>query len=107
VRKGNIYLKTALVEAAQVAVKKKGSYYRAKFRKLVVRRGYKRAIVAIAHKLLVAIYHVLKGGTAYRELGEAYLDRLDQQRTAKSLVNRLKTLGYQVEISAAKVEVGA
>jgi transposase len=100
-RRGNIYLKTALVEAAQVAVKKKGSYVRAKFRRLTARRGYKRAIVAIAHKLLIALYHVVKGAN-FHDLGEEYLDKLDEQRTANSLVRRLKKLGYHVEVSRAQ-----
>jgi transposase len=54
--KGNVYLKTALVEAAHAAAKTKGSYLRDKFYRLKARRGYKRAAVAIGHKILVSIY---------------------------------------------------
>jgi transposase len=56
--KGNVYLKTALVEAANAAAKAKGTYLRDKFYRLKARRGYKRAAVAVAHKILVAIYHM-------------------------------------------------
>jgi len=56
---GNVYLKTALVEAANSAAKAKGTYLRDKFYRLKARRGYKRAAMAIAHKILVAIYHMV------------------------------------------------
>jgi transposase len=74
--KGNVYLKTALVEAAQSAAKAKGTYLRDKFYRLKARRGYKRAAVAVAHKILVAIYHMLSNQVAYNELGDVYLDTL-------------------------------
>lgn len=97
-RKGNIYLTTALVRAAQAAAKKKRSYYKDKFHRLKARRGYRRAIVAIAHKILVAAYHLLSTGTPYRELGEHYLDAQDVNRTKRLLVLRLQRLGYDVEL---------
>lgn len=99
-RKGNIHLTTALVEAAQAAVKKKGSYLRDKFHRLKARRGYKRALVAIAHKILIAIYHVLRGDTEYRDLGDAYLDQLGARRTTAALVRRLERLGFDVRLEA-------
>lgn len=98
-RKGNPHLKAALVEAAWSARNKKGSYLRDKFRRLKGRRDKKRAAVAIAHKLLLGAYHVLKHGTPYQDLGEHYLDQLDQRRTAQHLVRRLQRLGYQVSVS--------
>jgi transposase len=63
------HLKTILVEAAWAATRKKDSYYKEKFHRLKSRRGPKKAIVAIAHRLLKAIYHVIKFGTAFRDLG--------------------------------------
>jgi hypothetical protein len=72
--KGNVYLKTALVEAANAAAKAKGTYLRDKFYRLKARRGYKRAAVAVAHKILVAIYHMFSHQVCYNELGDAYLD---------------------------------
>lgn len=98
VRKGNVHLQTALVEAAAAAARKKGSYLKDKFFRLKARRGYKRAAMAIAHKILVAAYHMLSTGAPYKDLGEAYLDRLDKQQVAGNLVRRLRRLGYNVEI---------
>jgi transposase len=68
--KGNVYLKTALVEAANSAAKAKGTYLRDKFYRLKARRGYKRAAVAVGHKILVAIYHMLSHQVCYNELGD-------------------------------------
>ncbi len=98
IRKGNVGLKTALVEAAQAAARTKGTYLRDKFHRLRARRGYKRAIVAIAHKILIAAYHLLGGAPAYRELGPTYLDTLDTSRTVRNLTRRLERLGFVVTL---------
>lgn len=98
-RLGNVHLTTALVEAAQAAIRKKNSYLREKFHRLRVRRGYKRALLAIAHKLLVAAYHMLRTGTDFQDLGADYLDRTDTRRTTRKLVQRLENLGYEVQIT--------
>jgi transposase len=97
-RKGNVHLRTILVGAAMAAKNTKGSYFRDKYHRLKARRGAKRAALAIAHKILVAVYHMLSRGVGYRELGEAYLDQLDQTRTAANLKRRLERLGYVVSI---------
>lgn len=99
-RKGNIHLTTALVEAAQAAVKTKGSYFRDKFHRLKARRGYKRALLAIAHKILIASYHMLLDRTDYRDLGDSYLDGLSKHRTTNTLVRRLERMGYTVRLEA-------
>src|ERR1022692_2489859 len=96
VPKGNVYLKTALVEAANAAARTKGSYLRDKFYRLKARRGYKRAAVAIAHKILVSIYHMLSRNVSYNDLGDLYLDKLNQHHLARNLVHRLERLGYSV-----------
>lgn len=98
VRKGNPHLQTALVEAASAAGHKKDCYLRDKFFRLKVRRGYKRAAMAIAHKILIAAYHILRDRTDYKDLGANYLDALAHQHTTRNLVRRLERLGYQVEI---------
>lgn len=100
-RSGNLHLTTTLVEAAQSAIRKKNSYLRDKFARLKARRGYKRALLAIAHKILLAAYKMLSTGTNYRDLGAAYLDQLDERRVARNLVRRLERLGYAVELHAA------
>src|SRR5215470_15865864 len=97
--KGNVYLKTALVEAANAAAKAKGTYLRDKFYRLKARRGYKRAAVAIAHKILVAIYHMLSQQVSYNELGDLYLDKLNKHHLTRNLVHRLERLGYTVTLA--------
>ena len=99
VTKGNVYLKTALVEAAFAASRKKGSYLREKFYRLKARRGHKRAAVAIAHKILTAVYHMLGQQVPYHELGDLYLDQLNQQNLTRNLVRRLQRLGYNVTLA--------
>jgi hypothetical protein len=99
-RKGNIFLTTALVEAAQVASRANGTYLRDKFYRLKARRGYKRALVAIGHKILVSAYHMLATGADYHELGEAYLDGMNSKRVATHLIRRLERLGYDVTARA-------
>ena len=98
VRKGNMHLRTALVEAAVAASRKKGSYLRDKFHRLRARRGPKRAAMAIVHKILIAAYHILSDNAAYRDLGDTYLDRLEKRRITHGLVRRLERLGYEVTI---------
>jgi transposase len=95
---GNVYLKTALVEAANAAAKAKGTYLRDKFFRLKARRGYKRAAVAIAHKILVAIYHMFSHQVGYNELGDFYLDKLNKHQVTRNLVRRLERLGYAVKL---------
>jgi transposase len=97
-RKGNPGLRTALIEAAMAASRKKGSYLKDKFYRLKARRGHRRAAVAIAHKILIAAYHMLRSDADYRDLGEGYLDRLDTGRIARNLVHRLERLGYEVDL---------
>ena len=96
VRHGNKHLRTALFEAAMAGSRTKASYFRDKFHRLKARRGAKRAGLAIAHKILIAIWHMLTRRADYRDLGAAWLDQLDQQRTARNLRRRLEHLGYQV-----------
>ncbi len=97
--KGNIYLKAALVEAANAAAKAKGTYLRDKFYRLKARRGYKRAAVAVAHKILVATYHMFSHQVCYNELGDAYLDKRNKHHLTRNLVHRLERLGYAVTLT--------
>ena len=98
-RQGNVYLKTLLVQAATSAVNVKGSYFHAKYLRLKQRRGQKRAIVAIAHALLVAIYYMLKRGENYRELGANHVNEEHQSKRKVSLVKQLEKLGYAVALN--------
>jgi len=98
IRKGNVHLRTALVEASMSAVRKKGSYLRSKYYRLKSRMGVKRAAVAIAHKILIAAFRILADGTVYQDLGDGYLDSLNAARTSRNLVRRLEALGFRVQI---------
>lgn len=98
VRKGNVHLKTALIEASNAAARKKGSYLKDKFFRLKARRGHKRSAMAIARKILIAAYHMLATGASYKELGETYLDNLSKERVTLNLIRRLQRLGYDVQI---------
>lgn len=101
VRKGNLHLKTMLVQAAHAAVRHRPSYLHAKFLRLKTRRGPQRAAMAIAHKILLVAYHLLSTGQPYRDLGETYLDQLNKARLTKQLVRRLTHLGYDVHMTPA------
>jgi transposase len=96
-RKGNPYLRAALVEAAQSARRLKRGYLRDKFFRLQSRRGAPKAKMAIAHKIVVAAWHMLKDGSNYKDLGEAYIDRLDERHVVSNLLKRLEQLGYAVQ----------
>jgi transposase len=100
--KGSRWLRTALVQAAWAASHAKNSYFRAQLRRLAGRRGNKRALVAVAHSLLVVIYHILKTGRPFCDLGVNYFDKLDSQRIVKSHVRRLESLGYKVTLVATQ-----
>lgn len=95
---GNLYLKTILTEFAWIASKMKGTYLWSKYHSLVGRRGKKRALVAVGHKILISCYQVLKHKVPYKELGGRYLDERKKDRIAKSYVRRLSDLGYAVTL---------
>jgi transposase len=102
-RKGNCWLRAALVEAAWAAARSKGTYLNALYRRLLPRKGEKRALVAVAHAILVAGYQMLKTGQPYREPGPDYFDQLRPGRSVRNLVERLSRLGYKVELSPLSI----
>lgn len=102
-RKGNKYLKTALVQAAHAAGRRKDNYLSAQYRRIATRRGKKRAAVAVAHSILVIAYHMLKRGTEYIEHGGDYFDKRNEEQLQRRLVKRLEGLGYQVTIETSSV----
>jgi len=99
IRKGNRWLRRALTESAWAASHVKDSYLASQYRRLAARRGKQRALIAVAHSLLVIFYYLLKDNVEYRDLGPDYFDRLQPQRLKRSLVKRLQTLGYDVTLS--------
>jgi transposase len=96
-RRGGKWLKTTLVQSAWAAVRVKGSYLQAQFHRIRARRGAKKAIIAVAASMLTAIWHMLRHGTEWRELGAAYFDRADAKKTATRLIRRLQQIGYTVQ----------
>ena len=89
------------MEAAWDAVNTKGSYLKAQYHRLAARRGAKRAILAVAHAILVIIYHLLRHGSIYQDLGDNYFDERDRQGILRRSVRRLEGLGYKVTLEAA------
>lgn len=100
-RKANRWLRRALVQAAWGAIRKKGAYPGAQYRRLVGTRGKKRAIVAVAHTLLRATYYVLRDAVSYRDLGVDHYDRLAPEKLTRYLVKRLERLGHKVTLEVA------
>lgn len=99
IRKGSPWLKTALVQSAHSAVRMKGTYFQALFHRIRSRRGVKKAIVAVAASILTAIYHMLKDGTMFQDLGADHFDRRTKEQQKNRLVKRLAELGYAVEVA--------
>jgi len=99
VRKGAPWLKTTLVQCAWAAVRKKDSYLKAQFLRIKARRGPKKAIMAVAASILTAIYHMLKDGTLYQDLGSNHFQTRSKGQQTKRLVKRLVDLGYDVALT--------
>jgi transposase len=97
-RKGNKPLGAALTQAAQAAAHTKNTYLAAQFHRLAGRRGKKKAIVAVAHSILVIAYHLIQRKEPYRELGGNYFDQRNPEAVSKRLLKRLEKLGYQVSL---------
>ncbi len=97
-RHGNPWLKAALTEAAWAAGRCKEGYLAAQFRRLAARRGKKRAVVAVAHSLIVIVYHMLRDGTEYQDLGTSYFDERDRTAIQRRAVGRLEALGFRVHL---------
>jgi len=97
--KGNRWLRRALAEAAWAASHTKGTYLAAHFRRIARRRGSKRAIVAVSHTLLVAVYHMLSKQLPYSELGADHFDRLQPERLTRYYLTKLRALGFKVTLA--------
>jgi transposase len=95
-RPGNGWLRQALLEAAHGAARKKDSYLQAQYRRLARRIGRKRALVAVAHSIVVILYHVWTEDAEYSDLGSQYFDERDRALLQRQLVRRLERLGNEV-----------
>ena len=92
---GNMTLKTTLIQCAKSAVKKADSFLAAQYQRLVVRRGANRATVAVAHTMLIAIYHMLKDNVPFIDLGAAYYNKFNTQSKINHFLKKLKQLGWE------------
>jgi transposase len=102
-RDGSKWLNLALEEAAIAAIRVKGHYLEAQYRRLKPRRGHKRALGAIKHTMLIAIWHMLTTGELYTDLGGDYYQRRDPERQTKRLVAQLERLGHRVTLEQQAV----
>ena len=100
-RKGNVWLRRSMCEAAWAAAHSKNTYFAAQFGRIAARRGKKRALIAVAHSLLVVAYEILKNKERYRELGADFFDVLNKDHVKRRLVQRLTKLGFQVAVTPA------
>jgi len=95
-RHGDRALTSALVQAAHAAARTRNTYLSAQYHRLAGRRGKKRAILAVAHSILVISYHIIQRKEPYRDLGGDYFDQRRPEATAKRLLIRLQHLGYDI-----------
>jgi len=98
IRKGSLWLRRCLCQAAWAVSTKKNNYLSALFRRLAARRGVKRATIAVAHNLLVIAYYILRDQTCYQDLGPDYFDRLNPDGLRRRLTKRLAGLGFKVTV---------
>ena len=94
--KENKLLRTTLVVCAHAAVKVKSSYFYAQFKRISAHRGKKRAYVAVAHSMLIAIYHILKDGIEFEDLGSEYYNQFNKERKINAYLKKLKNLGWEL-----------
>jgi transposase len=100
-RRGNPWLRTALTEAALGAIRHGRGALAARYRRIMRHRGHKKAVVAVAHAMLVTVYHLLTQRTTYRELGDDYYDRRHAERATRRALETLERQGYRVTIEPA------
>lgn len=99
-RDGNKWLRRSLCQAAWAVTRKKDCYLSAQFKSLAARRGVKRAVMAVAHTMLIIGYHMLKTGPGYYELGGNYLEQINKDQLQRYYTKRLQRLGLKVTVEA-------
>ena len=99
--KGNKLLRTTLITCAHCAVRNKNSYFYAQFTRIRAHRGGMRAYVAVAHSILTAVYHILKDGVKYKDLGAGFYNQFNRERKINSYLKKLKALDWDPEQYAA------
>ena len=94
-------MKVMLVQGAWAATRTKGTYLSSKYRRLASRIGKKKALIALAHIMLVSIYHMIKKKEPYKDLGDRYLDDLHKERTIRNLKKKIEDFGFTVVLLSA------
>jgi transposase len=100
-RKGNVYVRGALTQAAWAATRTKHTSLAAQFRRLTTRWGQRRALVAVGHSILVIAWHLLSKQASYQELGSNDFDRSDAKAYRLKLIRKLEALGLKVVVEPA------
>ena len=100
-RKGNRYLRAALIQAALAASRAKGTALQARYLRIRRHRGHKKAVVAVGHQILEIAYYLMRDGGSYHELGASYFDQRNKERTIRRHLKQLEALGVQVTVQEA------
>ena len=100
-RKGNVYLRRTLIQAALAATRKRECALQTRYHRVKRQRGHKKAVVAVGHQILEIAYYVMRDGVVYQELGADYFVRRDRERTKRRSIAQLEALGYRVTIEDA------
>jgi len=100
-RKGTPWLRTALTEAALGAIRHGRGALATRYRRIMRHRGHKKAVIAVAHAILVVVYHLLTRQTTYHELGDDYYDRRHAERAKRRALETLERQGYRVVLEPA------
>ena len=100
-RKGNSLLKSTLVVCANAAVKVKDSFFHAQYTRICIHRGKKRAIVAVAHSMLVSVYHMLRTGLSFKDLGAQYYNQFNRESKIRACIKKLQELDPNITVTTA------
>jgi transposase len=100
-RKGNRYLRGALIQAGLGAMRKNGSALQAKYHRVARHRGHKKAVVAVGHQILEIAFYVMRDGVTYDELGADYFDRRHAEKAVRRHIRQLEALGFHVTVEKA------
>lgn len=95
---GNNWLRSVLVQVAWAAARTKKTYLSALYHRMAGRRGAKRAVIAVAHAILVIIYTMLRNHTQYRDLGERHFDQVNAKYVLNNAIHRIERLGYKITL---------
>jgi transposase len=104
IKQGDRPIRKILIQAAQAAIKSKESYLSGLYYRVAARRGKRRAIIAVAHSILVSAYYMLTRKEEYLAVGYQHQEERRRGATTKRLVRRLEHLGYQVNLTEAQTK---